>query len=93
MSSTSISSATFRSIFDAALGSYAEQTGIDINSVENLQSCDTSEAVLQVLQAREKEFKDYRDKNRKLLNCLRPVVKVIHAFAGALTEVTCPVGF
>ena len=90
MSSTNTSSTNFQSILHAALDSYARQTGIDIMnhpSADKLQSCASSEHILQLLQDRETEFKDYRDKHRKLISCLRPVVQVVHAFSGALAEV------
>ena len=90
MSSTAISSNNFQPVLDAALDSYAKQTGIDLSkhpSADELQSCATSEDVLQLLQDRETAFKDYRDKHGKLINCLRPVVQVVHAFSGVLGEV------
>jgi len=90
MSSTTVSSADFQPILDAALDSYAKQTGIDLRkhpSADKLQSCATSEDVLRLLQDREIAFKDYRDKHRKLINCLRPVVQVVQAFSGVLGEV------
>lgn len=90
MSSTIVPSANFQPILDAALDSYAKQTGIDLRkhpSADKLQSCATSEDVLGLLQDREIAFKDYRDKHRKLINCLRPVVQIVQAFSGALGEV------
>jgi len=85
-----MSSTNFQSILNAALDSYARQTGIDLlkhPSADKLQSCASSEHVLQLLQDRETAFKDYRDKHRKLISCLRPVVQVVHAFSGVLGEV------
>jgi len=86
-----VPSANFQPILDAALDSYAKQTGIDLRkhpSADKLQSCATSEDVLQLLQDREIAFKDYRDKHRKLINCLRPVFQVVQAFSGVLGEVS-----
>jgi hypothetical protein len=85
-----MSSTNFQSIIDAAFDRYAKQTGIDLSkhpSADKLQSCATSEDVLQLLQDRETAFKDYRDKHRSLISCLRPVVQVVHAFSGILGEV------
>jgi hypothetical protein len=79
-----------QSILDTALDSYAKQTGIDLRkypSADKLQSCATSEDVLRLLQDRQIAFQDYRDKHRKLINCLRPVVQVVQAFSGVLGEV------
>ena len=85
-----LSSSNLQPILDAALDSYAKQTGIDLRkhpSADKLQSYATSEDVLQLLQDREMAFKDFRDKHRNLINCLRPVVQVVHAFSGVLGEV------
>lgn len=90
MSSTNTSSPSFQSILNSALDSYARQTGIDLlkhPSADKLQSCTSSEHILQLFQDRETAFKDYRDKHRKFINCLRPVVQVVHAFSGVLSEV------
>ena len=89
MSSATVSSTNFQPILDAALDSYAKQTGTDLRkhpSADKLQSCATSEDVLRLLQDREIAFKDYRDKHRNLINCLRPVVQVVQAFSDILGE-------
>jgi hypothetical protein len=39
-----------------------------------------------LLQGREKAFKEYRDGNRTLINCLSPAVNVLQAFSGILGE-------
>ncbi|KAH9988255.1 hypothetical protein BJV74DRAFT_466417 [Russula compacta] len=96
MSSTTTPLPNFRSIFNDALDSYAKQTGIDLTShpsADRLRSCNTSEAVLQSLQERESAFNDYRNKNQKLINCLRPIVQVVHAFSGILADVASLVPF
>ena len=90
MSSPSIPSPDFRSILDAALDGYTKQTGIDLSkhtSANDLQNCDTSDSILQLFQDREKTFKVHQDKYRKLITCLRPVIEVVHAFSGSLSEV------
>jgi len=91
------SPSTVQSIIDA-LVVYTELTGIDLSNnpfaaaIENLNS---SEAILELLQEREKAFKTYRDGNRSLISCLRPAVKVIHSFSGicgaavSLVSYTC----
>ncbi len=42
------------------------------------------EAILQLLQEREKAFTEYHDGNRRLIICLSTAVNVIHAFSGIL---------
>ncbi|KAH9953103.1 hypothetical protein BC827DRAFT_192023 [Russula dissimulans] len=90
MSPTAPSSTRFQPILDAAFDSYAKQTGIDLAkhpSADKLQNSYTLEDILQLLLERETAFKDYRDKHRKLIDCLRPVVQIVHGFSNLLGEV------
>jgi fungal STAND N-terminal Goodbye domain len=87
-SSTSNQASNFRLIIDA-LADYAKITGIDLAEnpfAARLRQSNSHEAILQLLQEREKAFKEYRDGNRKLINCLSPAVKVLQAFSGILGE-------
>src|SRR5580698_3213574 len=82
------STSTIQSIIDA-LADYTKVTGVDLSknpffaAIDHLNS---PEAVLELLQEREKAFREYRDGNRKLISCLRPAVTVIQAFSGILGE-------
>src|SRR6266404_4756557 len=72
-----------------ALDKYAEQTGVNLKDnpfAEHVSRCDSPDAVLQLLEENVKAFKEYRDKNRKFIDCLKPVVKFVHVFSGVLTE-------
>ncbi|KAI9454798.1 hypothetical protein F5148DRAFT_415117 [Russula earlei] len=42
---------------------------------------------------REKAFKEYRNRNRTLINCLSPAVNVLHAFSSTLSEAVVLVPF
>ena len=89
MSSTEDSSSNFQSILDAALSDYAKQTGIDLTthpSAQILQNCNSADAILELLGDKAKPFQAYRDGNRKLINCLKPVVQVLHGLSGILDE-------
>ena len=55
---------------------------------EEVKGCDTPEAILQLLEKNRDEFKEYREKNRKFIDCLNPVVKFVYAFSGILGEAT-----
>jgi fungal STAND N-terminal Goodbye domain len=86
MSSTgqATSSANLHLIIDA-LADYAKITGIDLSRspfAPMLEQSNTPEAILELLQEREKAFKEYRDGNRRLITCLTPVVNVLQAFSG-----------
>ena len=83
----------FQSILDA-LDKYTEQTGINLKDnpfADKVKGCNSPDAVLLLLQDNLKAFKDYRDKNRKFIDCLSPVVRFVHAFSGVLGEVASTV--
>ena len=88
-STTTIASSNFQFFLDA-LADYAKQTGIDIINnpfADKLQSCHSPESVLDLLQDKAKEFKDYREGNRNVISCLSPVVRTLHTFSPILSEV------
>jgi len=85
---TTTPNSNFQLIVDA-LADYANQTGINLTQnpfVEKLQHSNTPDAILELLQEREKSFKEYRDGNRRLISCLSPAVRVLHAFSSTLGE-------
>ena len=85
------STSTIQSIIDAALADYTNVTGIDLSDnpfATAIEHSTSSEAVLGLLQEREKAFRGYRDSNRRPISCLSPAVKVIQAFSGILGEAT-----
>ena len=89
MSSTANSSSNFQFILDAALSDYAQQTGIDLAthpSAQTLQHCNSADAIFDLLGDKAKQFQAYRNGNRKLIDCLKPVVQVLHAASGILGE-------
>jgi fungal STAND N-terminal Goodbye domain len=83
------STSNFQLIIDAALADYTKITGTDLSNTPfatAIQQSNSPEAILQLLHEREKTFKEYRDGNRKLINCLTPTVKVFQALSGILGE-------
>jgi len=91
MSSTVTPSSNFQLIFDAALADYREHTGVDLSKypfAEKLQNCRSADAVLELIQNKVKEFKDFRNGNHKLINCLKPVVNILHTFSVGLNGVS-----
>jgi Asp-tRNA(Asn)/Glu-tRNA(Gln) amidotransferase B subunit len=79
-----------------ALADYTKITGIDLSKnpfAAALKQSDSSEAILELLQEREKAFKEYREGNRRLINCLAPAVNVIQAFSGIIGEAVTLVSF
>jgi hypothetical protein len=87
--SSSTTSSNFQFIFDAALSDYTKQTSIDLVThpfAQTLPNCRSADAVFDLLQDRAKQFQAYRDGNRKLIDCLKPVVQVLHTVSGILNE-------
>jgi len=88
-STTQTSHSNLQSSIIDALANYANQTGIDLSQnpfAERLQQSTTSDAILELLQEREKAFEEYRNGDRRLINCLSPAVRVLHGFSGLLSE-------
>ena len=72
-----------------ALVDYAKVTGIDLSKnsfAAAIRHANSPGAILELLQEREKAFKDYREGNRRLISCLSPAVNVIQAFSDILGE-------
>ena len=68
---------------------YAKITGIDLSKnpfAAAIERATSPGDILELLQEREKAFKDYREGNRTLISCLSPAVNVIQAFSGILGE-------
>ena len=83
------STSHIRLIIDGALADYSKLTGIDLSNdpfLVTLEQSNSPEAILQLLQEREKTFNEYRDDNRRLIKCLRPAVNVLQAFSGIMGE-------
>ena len=79
-----------------ALGDYANLTGVDLSKnpfAETLQRCNTPDVILQLLQEREKAFKEYRDGDRRLIKSISPAIRVLHAFSNVLGEATILVSY
>ena len=71
------------------MADYTKITGIDLSKTPfaaALEQSNSHEAILQLLHDRENAFKEYRDGNRSLIDCLSPAVNVIQAFSGIIGE-------
>jgi len=78
----------YQAIIDASIN-YADQTGIELSNspfANKLQLSDSPDAILELLHDRERSFKGYLEGNRKLINCLTPVVHILHTFCYILGE-------
>jgi len=89
------SSSSFQPILDATLVNYRKQTKVDLTkhpSAEKLQNCSSLDDVLQLLLEKETAFNVYRDKHHKLIDSLRPIVRIVHAFSTICGEAAGLVG-
>ena len=83
----SSSSSNFQSIFDASLQSYNNKTKnnlLDHPLATQLQSCDSPDAVLSVLQDLIQQFDQRRTSDERLNNWLDPTVNVLYTFSTTL---------
>ena len=88
MSNPNLQSQNLQLIRDA-LDDYAKQMKIDLKDnpfAEELKDCNSPDAILQLLEKNRDDFKDYREKDRKFIDCLNPIVKFVHAFSDVLGE-------
>jgi fungal STAND N-terminal Goodbye domain len=79
-----------------ALADYTKVTGIDLSKspfAGVIGHLNSPEAILELLQERERAFKEYRDGDRRLISCLRPAVTAIHSFSGILGEAVSLVSY
>ena len=90
------STSNIDSIIDAALADYTKLTGTDLSETPfatALEQSNSPEAVLQLLHEREKAFEEYREDERKLINCLSPAVKVLQAFSDIIGQAVSRVSY
>ena len=93
MSSTSAtiaasSDSRFQAIFQAALKSYRKQTKKDILAhplVSQLQSCESTVAILAILEGQVREFEKNSDGDDRLTKWLGPTVNVLNAFSATVS--------
>ena len=82
------SSDRFQAIFQAALKSYQKQTKKDLLThplVSQLQSCESTSAILAILQGQVREFEKKSDGDERLMKWLGPTVNVLNAFSAAVS--------
>jgi hypothetical protein len=83
------SPSNFRSIFDSSLQSYNNKTKntlLDHPLASRLQSCDSPNAVLSVLQDLIQQFEQRHTSDERLKNWLNPTVNVLYTFSATLGE-------
>ena len=85
---TAATSSRFQAIFSAALKSYRKQTKEDLVThplVSQLQSCNSTTAIIAFLQVRVREFDKSRSGDERLTKWLGPTVNVISVYSAAVS--------
>ncbi len=83
------SSSQFKLILDAALSEYKKQTGNDLSDnwiAKELQTCDTVEAVLDIIQHQAEVFDKFRGADKKLMKWIGSSVHVLYTISATLGE-------
>ena len=92
--STSTSSPNFGTIFTAALEKYKKRTKKDITAhglAAQIESCDSPNAVLTVLQTQVQTFDPAPSANERWKSLLDPTITVLYTFSGFVSNFTGPV--
>ena len=88
LATTAASSESRQAIFQAALKSFQKQTKTDLLThplVSQLQSCESTTAILAILQDQVREFEKTSDGDERLTKWLGPTVNVLNAFSAAVS--------
>ncbi|KAI9447263.1 hypothetical protein BJY52DRAFT_361263 [Lactarius psammicola] len=88
-SQTPVSSSQFKPIFDAALGEYKKKTGNDLldhQIAKELQTCDSVEAVLDIIQHLAEAFYNFREGDKRLMKYIGASVHVLYNISAILGE-------
>ncbi|KAH9023546.1 hypothetical protein EDB83DRAFT_1986167 [Lactarius deliciosus] len=86
-SQTAAPPSNFKSMLDVALDRYKKKTGDDLFAhwlANELQTCDSVDAVLDILRDQAKAFE--RSGDQKLMKWIDPLVHVLFTFSGALGD-------
>jgi hypothetical protein len=79
----------FSPIFDAALAEYQKMTRERLDThpfATQFDTCDSPEAISDVLRAQAKAFSKSRQGDERLMAWLNPIVHILFVFSGAIGE-------
>ncbi|KAH9046078.1 ankyrin repeat-containing domain protein [Lactarius hengduanensis] len=86
---TSTQASTFKAIFDNALKDYENKTGTNLTAhplADKLQTCDSPDAVLNVLQEHVRAYEESRNGDQRLTKLLDPTIHILCLFSAVLGE-------
>ena len=85
---TAEASSRFQALFQTALNSYQKQTKADLLAhplVSQLQSCDSTAAIVAILQEQIRDLDNSRSGDERLTKWLNPTVNVLSAFSATVS--------
>ncbi|KAH9177260.1 hypothetical protein EDB89DRAFT_2240059, partial [Lactarius sanguifluus] len=88
-SRTPASSSQFKPILDAALSEFKQKTGKDLLDdwfAKELQSCDSVEAILDIIQGQAEAFDKFKNGGSKLMKWIGSSVHVLYTISAALGD-------
>ncbi len=88
-SQTPASSSQFKSILDDALSKYKKMTGNDLSDnwvAKEVQTCDSVEAILDIIQHQAEAFDKFRGANKKLMKWIGSSVHILYTISATLGE-------
>ena len=89
---TPTSSSNYETIFNDALEKYKKRTNIAAHSLAaQIESCNSPNAVLTVLQTQVQTFDPSPNANERWTRLLDPIITVLYAFSGFVSNVSGPV--
>ena len=86
--SSSTSTSSFQAIFQAALKVYQKQAKKDLLThplASQLQSCESTAAIIVILQSQVREFEKNSEGDERLTKWLGPTVNVLNAFSATVS--------
>jgi len=78
----------FQGLFERALQDYEDQTGTALARhpfAEQLQSCNSVDSILSILQQQAQAFTEFRGSNGRIMRSLKSAVSVIYALSNSTT--------
>jgi len=78
------SSASFHSLFNAALHDYAKRTGRKLDEdplAKQFERCNSSEAIFSVLQEQARRFHEFRGRDGKIVKSLKSAINVLYTLS------------
>jgi hypothetical protein len=87
--SPSTQAPNFQPIFEKAMKGYKQKTGEDLTAhrlTAEIQSCNSPEAILNVLEGKANELKQSRRSDERLTKWLNPTVNILNALSVTLGE-------